>query len=45
MELRRKSKKEWFQYMMLRRTHCYDIGFPAVYLSDQYIIMFWKCVP
>jgi hypothetical protein len=44
MELRRKNKAEWFRYMMLHRSEFYDIGYTAVYVNENTIIMFWKCL-
>jgi hypothetical protein len=44
MELRRKSKAEWFRYMMLHRSEFYDMGYTAVYVNGNNFLMFWKCV-
>jgi hypothetical protein len=44
MYLRRKSKREWFLYMMEHREKFWDMGARAVYVSDNLTIMFWKCV-
>jgi hypothetical protein len=42
MELRRRDKRGWFQYLMEHREF-YDRGFVCIYLGERYTILFWSC--